>query len=333
MAEAALVSATHAGIHCLPVPTPFAVGAVNTYLLEGEPLTLVDCGPNSATSLVRLERLLAAHGYELADLEVLVVTHQHLDHFGLASVIAERSGAEVACLDLVADYLLDWGRNAAADDDHAHELMLHHGIEQRVATALHELGRRLRGWGAPVPVTRTLAAGETVHLGGRDLRVLHRPGHSPSDTLLHDEARGIVIAGDHLLSRVSSNALITRPLEPGWDGRRPQPLVAYRESLLATREMDVTLVLGGHDAAVTEHRALIDRRLEEQRERAAKLHGILAAGPRSAHELATALWGEVAITQAYLTLSEVLGHLDLLIEDGRVAEQDDGRAVLFEAIA
>src|SRR5918911_167801 len=106
ISEAAV--AADAAIHRLAVPTPFAVGAVNVYLIEDEPLTLVDCGPNSASALADLERLLGEHGHALTDVERVVVTHQHMDHMGLAGLVAQRSGAEVACLAALAPYLEGW---------------------------------------------------------------------------------------------------------------------------------------------------------------------------------------------------------------------------------
>jgi DNA-binding CsgD family transcriptional regulator len=87
-------------------------------------------------------------------------------------------------------------------------------------------------------------------------------------------------------------------------------------------------VLPGHGEPVTDHRALIDQRFALHRRRADEIHRLLAEQPRSAYEIAQALWGNIAVTQAYLTLSEVLGHLDLLINDDRVKEEDrDGVAV------
>jgi glyoxylase-like metal-dependent hydrolase (beta-lactamase superfamily II) len=331
-APVAAPEAVAAGIHCLAIPTPFAVGAVNAYLVEDDPLTLVDCGPDSATALAELERLLAERGRAIADLELIVVTHQHIDHMGLAGLVAERSGAEVACLGLLAPYLEEWTERSAADDDLAHDLMLRHGLDSRTAKALRSMARTVRGWGAPACVDRRLADGDVLRFAGRRLRVLHRPGHSPSDTVLHDEERRIAIGGDHLLKDVSSNALVSRPLEEPADERRPQPLVQYRASLRATRELDLDVVLGGHGAPVTDHRALIDERLRRQDSRAEALLDLLAGGPRSAHELATSLWGDVAITQAYLTLSEVLGHLDLLVEDARVVEDDAADVIRFAAV-
>ena len=74
----------------------FSVGRVNCYLIEDEPLTLVDTGPNSGTSLDELETGLAELGHRIEDLELIVLTHQHMDHLGLVEILARRSGARVA---------------------------------------------------------------------------------------------------------------------------------------------------------------------------------------------------------------------------------------------
>jgi glyoxylase-like metal-dependent hydrolase (beta-lactamase superfamily II) len=88
--------------------------------------------------------------------------------------------------------------------------------------------------------------------------------------------------------------------------------VQYLDSLSATRAMDVELVLPGHGDPITEHRELIDGRFALHRRRADKIQRLLGQRSRSAYEIAQALWGDIAVTQAYLTLSEDLGHLDLL---------------------
>ena len=84
--------------------------------------------------------------------------------------------------------------------------------------------------------------------------------------------------------------------------------------------MDVDLVLPGHGDPITDHRALIDQRFDLHRRRADKIRHLVQDRPRTAYQIAQALWGNIAVTQAYLTLSEVLGHLDLLAADGRVRE-------------
>lgn len=319
-------------IHRIPVPTPFAVGRVNVYLVEDEPLTLVDAGPNSATSLTELEAGLSARGRRVEDLERIVVTHQHIDHIGLVDLLATRSGAEVCALDLLAPWLAAYSASMDADDAFAEAVMLRHGIPLDVTYALRAVTQGFRAWGHRATVTQPLHDGGTLPFAGRAWRVWHRPGHSPSDTVFHDEASGELLGGDHLLAHISSNPLVSRPLgrEPG-EGR-PRALVAYLDSLRATRAMEgVRTVLPGHGEAIGDHVALIDERLRLHERRARKLRRLIEQRPRTGYELAQAMWGNVAVTQAYLTLSEVLGHVDLLLAAGAVVEDERDGVVTFRA--
>jgi glyoxylase-like metal-dependent hydrolase (beta-lactamase superfamily II) len=319
-------------IHAIPIPTPFAVGRVNCYLIDDDPLTLIDTGPNSGKALVELSDALREHGRRVEDLERIVITHQHSDHLGLVGVLADRSGADVTTLEQLAPVVERFGEHADADDELAVALMLRHGIPRDVVTALAAVSRAYRGWGGSAHVTTTLGDGGELGFAGRTFEVHHRPGHSPSDTVFFDAAGGDLIAGDHLIKHISSNPLISRPLggrsgEPG-DGR-PRALVMYMESLRATREMRVKRVLPGHGEAFGDHAALIDERFELHERRVRRIAALIAERPRTAHEIAQAIWGNVAVTQAYLTLSEVLGHVDLLVERGEVVEADRGGVVVL----
>ena len=135
-AEHLLTTAARAGVHRVALPTPFLVGRVNCYLIEDRPLTLIDTGPNSGKSLDELERALAQHDHKIEDLELIVVTHQHMDHIGLLEVLSRRSGAEVAALHLLGPYLESFSRSATADDEFAQALMRRHGIPHDVSTVL-----------------------------------------------------------------------------------------------------------------------------------------------------------------------------------------------------
>lgn len=337
------------GISCLPIPTPFAVGRVNCYLIEDDPLTLLDAGPNSATSLTALETALREHGRSVQELQRIVVTHQHIDHIGLVQILAERSGAEVCALDRLAPWLADYRRQMEENDHFSAEIMLRNGIPQDVVHALRAVSASFRAWGAAAKVTNPLAEGSLLEFASRKWRVLHRPGHSPSDTVFYDEDSQELFGGDHLIKHISSNPLISRPLGllppgrgkeneeegreslDGSEDERPRALMAYLDSLRATREMELTVVYAGHGEEIDDHRALIDERFRMHERRADKLCKLIAERPRNAYELAQAMWGNVAVTQAFLTLSEVLGHVDLLIEAGRVGEHELDGVVHFEA--
>jgi glyoxylase-like metal-dependent hydrolase (beta-lactamase superfamily II) len=327
--DEALAAAAEAGIHRLRIPTPFAVGRVNCYLIEDEPLTLVDTGPNSGKALDELQSQLAARGHSIDDLELVILTHQHIDHLGLVEIIAQHSGADVAAIDVAARRLANFAEDAELEDQFSAELMLRNGIPENVVIALQGVSRAFRAWGSHANVTRPLRDGETIELRDRRLEVMHRPGHSPSDTVFWDSERRILIAADHLLPTISSNPLISRPLDGS--SERTQALAAYIDSLRKTRELPAEIVLPGHGDPVTDHVALIDERLEKTERRKQKILDLVRERPKTGHEIAQELWGNVAVTQAFLTLSEVIGHLDLLENEGLVREVQDGATVRYEA--
>jgi glyoxylase-like metal-dependent hydrolase (beta-lactamase superfamily II) len=316
-------------IHRIDLPTPFAVGTVNAHVIEDEPLTLVDCGPAWAPTLRALQNGLSELGYRLDDVELLLLTHQHVDHLGLARTVAEASGASVAALDVLEPIASNFESHMRDDDGAAAELMRLHGVEDSVVEVLRAVTRVNRHWGESVRIDNPLPSGAFVELRDMRLRLQHVPGHSPTDTLFIDDAHKIVFGGDHLLAHVSSNALVA-------SGSANQPrrahypaLLTYARSLRSTREMDISVIHTGHGEPVRDHRALIDRRLDQQESRATQILELLREQPLTAHQVAVRLWGRRALQQAYLTISEVIGHVDLLLDRGLVTEVRDETVVRF----
>ena len=328
--EEALETARERGIHLLSIPTPFAVGRVNCYLVEGDPLTLIDAGPRSEIAMDALREAVTATGNRLEDIELVVATHEHIDHIGNIRTVSELARARVAALDRAVDRLSDFGAHATAENEMAVELMIKNGVSEEIATRLRSIAETYRDLGDDVPVDTPLAAGSTVRFGGIEFEVHHRPGHSPSDTIFVEPGGGLCFGGDHLLSHISSNPLVARPLD-GSKGRT-RSLIDYADSLRRTREMDISLMLSGHGEPIIDHRSLIDSYLKAQDRRRAKVLGIIQEEPRTAHAIASAIWGDVAVTQAYLTMSEVVGHVDVLQEEGKVRETERDGLLVFEAV-
>ena len=325
------------GVHRIPLPTPFQVGDVNAWLLRGAPLTLVDAGPQMEETEARLEQGLGELGVAVEDLELIVLTHQHDDHVGLAGEVRRRSGAEVAGTAALAAFLADTGASMDADDAYSVALMRRHGVTEKTVETLHGISRAFRRFLGDVPVTRVVADGDELVAGGRTWRVRERPGHSPTDTVLVSD--GVLVAGDHLLERISSNPIAHVPIgapDPAAlaaSSERPRTLLTYAASLRATAADDRgELILPGHGDPFTGAAALIERRLELHERRAAKILEALTH-PRSAADIGRDLWRHVPVTQAYLVLSEVLGHLDLLEARAEVRTDETDGVVLYARTA
>jgi glyoxylase-like metal-dependent hydrolase (beta-lactamase superfamily II) len=327
------------GVDRLELPTPFAIGPVSSYVLRGDPLALVDPGPCMDRTREALENGLAGLGLRVEDVELVVLTHQHHDHVGLAAEVRARSGARVAATARLAAYLADYERAMDRDDAYAVAMMVRHGIGEDSRRTLNQVSRGFRHYSAGVEVDEVVAGGGALVAGGRELRVFERPGHSPTDTIFLDPADGLLVGGDHLLERISSNPIAHAPIDErdpaavaaGAD--RPRPLVDYLDSMRATAAQDVALVLPGHGEPFADHRGLVAKREEMHARRARR---ILRAvdGRRAAADMVGILWRALPVTQHYLAMSEVVGHLDLLARDGRVreVERDDG-VIAWERVA
>ncbi len=320
------------GIFMFEIPTPFAVGPVNCYLVEDDPLTIFDPGPNSGEAIEALVVGLRTRGYELRDIERIVVTHQHIDHLGLVEVVQHASGAEVVCLDKCRPWVENFNEESSATDRWASTMLVQHGVGEDVVVALRAVAKAFRGWGCECKVDKTFSAGDHLEFAGRSLEIFHRPGHSSTDTVFFNNETGTMLAADHLIKHISSNPLLERP--PAEGQPRPQELVLYRDSMLKTREMPATLTLSGHGEPIVDHAGLIDDRFAQTDKRVEKLYKMLADdGPQTAHELARGTWGNIAVTQAFLTLSEVLGNLDILENDGRVSQTETDGVVKYAVSA
>jgi glyoxylase-like metal-dependent hydrolase (beta-lactamase superfamily II) len=302
----------------IPVPLPH-IKSVNTWLLRGDPLTLVDTGPYADDALSALEDGLAAHGLRIEDLELVLLTHHHLDHSGLAATIASRSGARVAALDRAADYGARYEERAEADRRFSQALMLHHGVPDAVIEDNETFFEFIRSASAPYETDERLADGDRIRAGGRDLTVVARPGHSTTDALFVDEDDRIAFVGDHLLGGISSNTEVYPAAEP--DGTRPRARVEYLASLQRTAAMPLRKLLTGHGDPVTDHAGLVRDRFAEHERRCARIVEVLDDGRATAFDIAQQLWSARTVSeQPLLVVWEVLGHLDLLLDAGTVRE-------------
>jgi len=315
----------------LPLPVPYAVRVVNAYLLLGEPLTLVDPGADWPDTRSELEAALAAHGLGVGDVERIVITHQHHDHAGLAHWIKEQSGADVVAHGGIVAHLARLAdESMEAEDQFQAGVMRLNGVAEERIQQLYELSKAHRVYGGSVGVDVPVREGDTVRAGTHTLVVHERPGHSPSDLVLVNESGSFALGGDHLIATISSNPVVHRPLDRPADPRdRPPALVAYLDSLHRTAALDVDTVLPGHGPPVLDHGRLIGERMTFHERRKERMVETLGDQRLTAHELALAIWGEVARKEPFLTLSEALGHLDLLEREGRVVVEEDGGVLRY----
>ena len=305
-------------LHSFSIPTPFAVGAVNVYLAEGEPLTVVDAGPYYDPARESLKRALAVRGYDLSDLQRIILTHAHADHCGLAAELARASGAEVLTHAASIPWL-EKQANARRAAFYA-EVMHWAGVPVKTLVGLARMRRGVERYDEPVVPDGALADGDVFQMGGEDWHVLHTPGHAGGLICLYQPRRQILLSSDHLLRDISSNPVVEPPA-PG-ETEWPRRLVQYMEQLRRVAALDVALALPGHGLPITDHRALIRERLSFHEVRACHMLEILGDGVLTAHEIAGVLFPDVDPVDHFLAISEVVGHLQWLEVEGRVTHSE-----------
>ncbi|MDN4074662.1 MBL fold metallo-hydrolase [Fictibacillus terranigra] len=301
----------------ISLPTPFPVGDVNVYLIRGEKLTLVDCGPKTPEAWKIFREKLAENGLAEKDIEQVIFTHYHPDHVGLYAYFKSPVPAVLASLEEIP-YL------SQQKEFFVHRNRFYEGFykkmgmpEEAVRFEYMKLKKYLE-FSAVVHATPALYEGEEVP-GLPGWTMMKTPGHSPDHLSLFHEESGIMIGGDFLLQRISSNALIEPPLIT--ETERPKPLLQYRNSLKTAAGLPIDVILPGHGLPISNSSELIKERLAQQNSRAHALWEMLS-GEKTAYELSKLLFPGIYQKEPGLTLSETVGHLDLLEEEGRILAKD-----------
>ncbi len=313
------------GIHRLSMPVPFpdAGGPVNAYAIrDGRGgVAFFDTGIGTPEGVEALQAGARAAGLDLRRCTQVVVSHGHVDHAGNAQLLSELSGAPVRVHPGDMEKVVGedvWDIRAPAYT----AFLRRQGVPEDQLPRLVAIGRHSGKYSRRIDPARVrpLTEGEHFRIGKIRLEVLHLPGHTPGLVCLWDAEHRLLFADDHLLARTSPNPF----LELVDERTTRRALVQYVHSVTRIRALDVEWVLPGHGAPFQGHRAAIDSLLRFYTRRQEKLLDALAAGPRTPVELSEALFGPQAGARLYLTLSEVVGNLEVLEDAARVRRLDDG---------
>jgi glyoxylase-like metal-dependent hydrolase (beta-lactamase superfamily II) len=316
----------------LPLPIPFPSQTANAYLLVDEPMVLIDVGPKMPGAVEALQGSLEEVGHDLADVGLILLTHPHVDHSGLAGALGAHTDAQLATLEQMSPFVEDYWELARRDEAFSLAALRRYGMPPKRIAEIQPVLHGERQWAAEGTVDRRLPDGGEVKLARRTLDVHFRPGHSPVDAVFHDADNGLLFGGDHLLERMSSNPSLWPPAVGRAEiEQRPRPLLEYRRSLLRTRELEVEVTLPGHGPPIAGHRKAIDDRLVAHERRVERLAEMLDDGPADAVELADRTWGRFAAAHPFRALCEIVIHMDLLVEAGAAREVVLGGRVRYEA--
>jgi len=292
-------------IYKIEIPTPYEVGDVNAFVVKGDALTLFDVGPKTMEAYDALKWGIRAAGYELRDIEQVVLTHHHPDHAGWVDAFPH---AEI----LGHAYNDKWLRH---DEEFLRyherfysERLFEHGVPQEYIQPSVHVRRELELVGER-PLTQILGDGDEVP-GHPGLKAIETLGHAQSHFIFWDEKTHHVIGGDLLLEKITPNPLIEPPLDRTIG--RTKSLLQYNKSLEILRQLPVKMMYTGHGAELEEIPLLIDKRLERQHQQSMKVLELLGEDQLTVVQVTMRLYPAIFQRKLGLTLSKTLGHLDYL---------------------
>lgn len=304
------------------VPTPFAVGPANVYVLLGDRPALFDCGPNTPATERALLAGLSRIGVRPEDIGTVVVSHGHPDHYGMAPRLQSLSGCRVMAGRHDVPKLGDRSMLVAAG-----RLLLEAGMPMET---LLGMGRREGSMGNLRPTVENvepLDDGERLDLGRFDLEVLHLPGHTAGHVCLWHEPTGVLLSGDTLLLDISPNPLLEP--DPRHPAQRRRSLIEYLATLDRLSAMPLSTVHPGHGPTIEHPTEVIERMRSHHARRVEQLGGMVDGGGKSGWQLAAELFPHLEGFDNFLAVSEVLAHMDLLVEQRRAEAFERGGVTLY----
>ncbi|HLG13782.1 MAG TPA: MBL fold metallo-hydrolase [Blastocatellia bacterium] len=298
-------------IHRISVPTPFYVGPVNVYVVQEDPLTLIDAGPRTDEAIQALRSGLNRLGHRLADIKRVIVSHAHADHYGLARLVREESGASVL--------IHAWDAPAvSASSDYAayRELLTAAGVPREAIDRMEAGYRKFLGFAFPLDEVEPLEDEAEILFEHESLRVVHTPGHTPGSICLMRMSNRLIFASDTVLKNITPNPVLSP--DPLDGKRRFQSLGEYLVSLARLRSLAPTVLKGGHGDDVTDYDEHFMRLYRFTQRRQTKLLSLMPRNGATAWHAASLLFPDATGYHRFLALSETVAHLDYAVAENKL---------------
>ncbi len=309
------------------IPTPYPVGPVNLYLLKvGNNNILIDTGPNTEEAKRSLVNALKERNLKVEDIDYIIITHAHQDHMGLAGWIRELSGARICTHVRNAYWLTDYQGEWIRQKEYFLKFWQRNGVPDEIINRMNLFWEFFKDHSVSTEVDCFVEKDSLFVIDNFEIEIIYTPGHASGHIVL--KTGGRLISGDHLLEGITSNPVLEPPL-PG-ENERPMSLPMYMDSLKRTLNIrGINLVMPGHGKPFTGYKEVIRRRLIHYEKRKEEVYSKIGDTPRTLFEICREIFPDLPDHQRFLALSETQGHLDLLLQEKRVAIEEMGATIYY----
>lgn len=307
-------------IYKIELPIPFPLQTTNVFLIDQSPRTLIDTGIKTEASFEALKSGLEEIGFSLQSIERVLITHGHIDHYGQAKKISLISGAPIYI------HSREYGRIRSIIHSFGFlkTILLRNGAPEELVSQAIQYIESAQGMADPLEEAFFLTDGDSIPFASMTLRAIQCPGHSPGLLCYYWPEKRVLFTGDHLLKEITPNPVLNIP-EIGTPLRYPS-LKEYLQSLRKVEGLELSLLLPGHGEEVRDPKGLIQNILFHHRQRMEEVVSSLLKGPKTPFEIAMDLFPNVPPFELFLAISEAIGHLEILKDEGRVRVMErDGK--------
>jgi len=308
-------------IYQVRLPLPFALRIVNCYLLRGDQgWSVIDTGLHTESGEAVWRETFAELNIQPGDLDAIVVTHHHPDHYGMAGWLRAWNGVETPIYtfarerDMIAQV---WWQNGGVAKDFT-ALMRGAGVDENMLAAMLRVGEEIGAQTAPHPPTLdVLTAGERIRLGTRQFRLIDGPGHSVGQLLLYDESARLIFCADHVLAKITPNVGI-------WPGSDANPLASFLDSLHSLSDLPVDLALPGHRSIIQDWSGRIAELQRHHTERLSQMRDAAGDGATALQIAGTVFnFDHFSTHERRFAVAETLAHLEYLRQLGEIERHGD----------
>ncbi|MEL7220998.1 MAG: MBL fold metallo-hydrolase [Bacteroidota bacterium] len=315
-------------IHRIELPLGIMFPTVNCYIIPGAQLTLIDCGFRTEEAWDVFQLKLKELGYQVADIEQVIITHEHEDHIGLLSLILAHSDAVIRAPKMIEEWFKQPHVINKRYQEFTKNIISTLGLPKE---KLQQSYQYLEYAKAVDPVSEMnrfefYEAGDTLRFGERDWEVLSTPGHCLSQMVFHQQEENWLLGSDMLLPITPMPIIEPVPDQPGKSTRALKLLLHSFDRL---KTFDIQLVYPGHGPAFPNANEVIDRQLTRIQMRKEECFDKIVAGAATPFEICQQMYPHQIIPPDFSGLMMILGYTDLLEEEGRVSRRVDEIGQLF----
>jgi len=292
-------------------------GPVNIYLFTGNPVTLIDTGIAGMSPIIY--NALLELNLTPSDIEQIIITHGHLDHYGGAYGLKQNAPNLVIAAHKDDMPVIEGRMNIHGSFKYPFLALAGYPMLWKIP--LRILDKKAQKIFLSCPVTKQLEDGDTIRCGRYDAEIIWTPGHSAGSICIYLRSENILFSGDTIISNIIPNAIVMLESDGDMPVRKSQ--AEFHSSLAKLEKLNPALICSGHGESINNINAITEYYRKIFNKRRAKILEHAAGAEQTIYKIAVAVFpikttNMEASFEIFLAISEVYTHLQVLEQEGRV---------------